>query len=140
MVDENSAAKPRDTWRRACERYDSIARGNPHFSGMSEVVRVLASRPCADVTFARMDGVDLYLARVLPTGEVERVAVADARDHTEVRLRALIDGAIEVRWSPRGPRTRANVRLMAVAAAPAEIERCLWEIGWVPESAWRDWR
>lgn len=124
----------REAWARACERYARLAHANPFFGPLGAAVQALANGRCADVAIARVDGVDLHLARPLPAG-----AVASA-DAVNVQLRALTGGALELRCLGRVPRVRTRVRVVAAEQAAAAVEECLHELGWIPEGEWRDWR
>jgi hypothetical protein len=123
-----------ESWTRACERYAQLAQSNPFFVPLSLVVQALADGPCAHVALARVDGVDLHLSHARP---VEAFAVADA---VNVQLRALTGGTLELRCLGRVPRTRTRVRVVTAEHAVAEVERWLQELGWVPETEWKEWR
>lgn len=138
-----SANDPRDAWLRACDRYERVAQLNAYFTPMAGVVRALAIGPCAQVAGPRVDGFDLHLVRSAapdPAAEA-RPDVGDAdSDALDVRVRALTDGAIEIRCDERAPRGRTRVRVVSAIKAPAAVEECLREIGWLTEAVWSEWR
>jgi hypothetical protein len=130
---ETSATDVRDTWLHASDRYDRLAQSNGFFTPIACTVRELANGPCAVAAMARVDGVDLHLVRAMH--------VADdgvPPPSTEVRLRALTDGAVEIRCVESAPRTRPRVRVVVAEEAADAVEHCLWEIGWIAEAEWRD--
>jgi hypothetical protein len=130
---ETSATDARDSWLRASDRYDRLAQSNAFFLPIASVVRELASRSCAVAAAARVDGVDLHLVRAM------QVAVEGVPPPAiEVRLRALTDGAIEIRCVENAPRARPRVRVVMAEEAADSVEHCLWEIGWIAEAEWRD--
>jgi hypothetical protein len=130
----DAGARGRDeTWVRACERFERLARSNAFFAPLSGIVHELANGPFAQVATARVDGVDLHLARALPAGAIA------SPDAVNLQLRALTGGALEVRCLGRVSRTRTHVRVVAPEHAVAEVERWAHELGWVREADWTEW-